>query len=304
MLRQAPTSAITTSSAANASRIARTRSPSLAEAVGQYAALYPGACALWRARPGPRFFRKMGPPNRIGRFARAPQQRRSGQSAEKPSGVSHPSRRGLPCRIMCVKSSADFPRLHSATRRGPEPAEDMPIRLQSEGASLWPYSVPIGSPGFCCWSSRRSHTADTSAQTLAESTAQLKVVEVNEPDGQILSYRHLAGSTEVQMRGTKLAPESRVQLKIGSRPGFVELDINRGGISGLKPAHHLGEDFLTYVLWAVSIDGKASNLGEITFRGRTPGSCERHHAVPDLLAHGHGRAQLRRGRSQRASGAL
>ena len=95
-------------------------------------------------------------------------------------------------------------------------------------------------------------------------------MEVNEPDGQILSYRHLAGSTEVQMRGTKLAPEARVQLKIGSRPGFVELDINRGGISGLKPAHHLGEDFLTYVLWAVSIDGKASNLGEITFEGGRP----------------------------------
>jgi hypothetical protein len=112
--------------------------------------------------------------------------------------------------------------------------------------------------------------ADTAAQTLAENTPQLRVMEVNEPDGQILSYRHLAGSTEVHMRGTKLAPSARIQLKIGSRPGFVELDINRGGISGLKPAHQLGKDFLTYVLWAVSVDGKASNLGEITFDGDRP----------------------------------
>jgi hypothetical protein len=96
------------------------------------------------------------------------------------------------------------------------------------------------------------------------------MIEVNEPDGQILSYRHLAGSTEVQMRGTRLAPEAQVKLKIGSRPGFVELDINRGGISGLKPAYRLGKDFLTYVLWAVSVDGKASNLGEITFEGDRP----------------------------------
>ena len=107
-------------------------------------------------------------------------------------------------------------------------------------------------------------------QTVAQQTVQLRVIEVNEPEGQILSYRHLAGSTEVHMRGTRLAPKAQVKLKIGSRPGFVELDINRGGISGLEPAHRLGKDFLTYVLWAVSVDGKASNLGEITFEGERP----------------------------------
>jgi len=93
----------------------------------------------------------------------------------------------------------------------------------------------------------------------------LSVVEIRDPDGQILSYRHLAGSTEVLMRGSSVAPSARVSLKVGSRPGFVELDINRGGITGLQPAHKLGRDYLTYVLWAVSVDGRASNLGEITF---------------------------------------
>lgn len=93
----------------------------------------------------------------------------------------------------------------------------------------------------------------------------LSVVEIRDPDGQILSYRHLAGSTEVTMRGSNVAPNARVTLKVGSRPGFVELDINRGGITGLRPAHTLGRDYLTYVLWAVSVDGRASNLGEITF---------------------------------------
>jgi hypothetical protein len=106
--------------------------------------------------------------------------------------------------------------------------------------------------------------------TAADQTPQLRVVRVSEADGQILSYRHLAGSTEVRMRGTRLAPDARIELKIGSRPGFVELDINHGGITGLKPAHRFGEDFLTYVLWAVSIDGRASNLGEITFEGDRP----------------------------------
>jgi len=100
--------------------------------------------------------------------------------------------------------------------------------------------------------------------------AALKIVEIKEPGGQILSYRHDTGSTEVGMRGTKLAPEARIKLKVQSRPGFVEIDINRGAISGLQPARRLGKDFLTYVLWAVSVDGRASNLGEITFAGEHP----------------------------------
>lgn len=104
----------------------------------------------------------------------------------------------------------------------------------------------------------------------ARKPAELKVVEIKEKDGQILSYRHLAGSTEVVMKGTRLAPEARIKLKVGSRPGFVEIDINRGAITGLKPAYQLGRDFLTYVLWAVSVDGRASNLGEITFAGEKP----------------------------------
>lgn len=100
--------------------------------------------------------------------------------------------------------------------------------------------------------------------------AELKVIEVKEKDGQILSFRHLTASTEVRMRGTDLAPEARIQLKVQSRPGFVEIDINRGDIVGLKPAPRLGKDFLTYVMWVVSVDGRASNLGEVTFVGEHP----------------------------------
>jgi len=50
----------------------------------------------------------------------------------------------------------------------------------------------------------------------------------------------------------------------------LEIDINRGNIAGLKPAQQFGKDFLTYVLWAVSGDGKASNLGEISSAGQKP----------------------------------
>lgn len=110
---------------------------------------------------------------------------------------------------------------------------------------------------------------------------QLKVIQVKEPDGQILSYGDLSRPTEVSLGGTNLAREARLRLKIqgassGSlffrkrRPGFVDIDINRGNISGLQPPQQFGKDFLTYVLWAVSGDGKASNLGEIPSAGQKP----------------------------------
>ena len=95
--------------------------------------------------------------------------------------------------------------------------------------------------------------------------ADIQAVEVTEPNGQILSFRHLSGTTVVEMKGTKVEPAASARMKIESRRGFLEIDINRGDIKRLRPARYFGQDFLTYVLWAVSVDGAAMNLGEITF---------------------------------------
>ena len=117
-----------------------------------------------------------------------------------------------------------------------------------------------------------------------EEPGQFKVIQVREPNGQILTYSDLSRPTEVSLGGTSLAREARIKLRIQSasgsssllpfirkrRPGFLEIDINRGNIAGLQPAQRFGKDFLTYVLWAVSGDGKASNLGEISSAGQKP----------------------------------
>jgi len=116
-----------------------------------------------------------------------------------------------------------------------------------------------------------------------EEAGQFKVIQVREPDGQILTYSDLSKPTEVSLGGTSLARDAHIKLRIqgasgpGSvffirkrRPGFLEIDVNRGNISGLQPAQQFGKDFLTYVLWAVSSDGKASNLGEISAAGQKP----------------------------------
>jgi len=120
-------------------------------------------------------------------------------------------------------------------------------------------------------------------RSAVEEPGQFKVIQIKEPHGQILTYSDLSKPTEVSLGGTSLAREARIKLRIQSasgssslffirkrRPGFLEIDINRGNIAGLKPAQQFGKDFLTYVLWAVSGDGKASNLGEISSAGQKP----------------------------------
>jgi outer membrane protein OmpA-like peptidoglycan-associated protein len=114
-----------------------------------------------------------------------------------------------------------------------------------------------------------SQNSDAQTQP-APQGATLRAIEVKDPGGQILSFRHLSGSTVVDMKGTRIEPRATVQMKVQSRPGFVEIDINRGDIRGLQPARRFGKDFLTYVLWAVSVDGEAMNLGEITFDSTGP----------------------------------
>ena len=112
--------------------------------------------------------------------------------------------------------------------------------------------------------------SDTNQGGRTGTVSDLKAIQLQADNGQILSYRYNRGPTEVWMRGTGLSPQSRINLKVESRPGFLEIDINRGDINKLEKASRHGRDFLTYVLWAVSVAGKASNLGEITFSGRKP----------------------------------
>jgi len=129
----------------------------------------------------------------------------------------------------------------------------------------------------CCLLGEGAMLLTAQQRSAVEEPGQFKVIQVREPDGQILTYSDLSRPTEVSLGGTNLARDARIKLRIQGasgpssvffirkrRPGFLEIDINRGNISGLQPAQQFGKDFLTYVLWAVSSDGKASNLGEIS----------------------------------------
>jgi outer membrane protein OmpA-like peptidoglycan-associated protein len=68
------------------------------------------------------------------------------------------------------------------------------------------------------------------------------------------------GSTKLDLHGTDSMPRGYGELKIQSKNGRVEVEAKVGA---LDQASRFGLEYLTYVLWAVSPQGRADNLGEL-----------------------------------------
>ena len=75
-----------------------------------------------------------------------------------------------------------------------------------------------------------------------------------------VNYRHRGGATKVDFAGTALQPKAYGEAKVETKKGYTEIEVE---FDDLEPATKFGPEFLTYVLWAVSPEGRASNLGEI-----------------------------------------
>ena len=75
-----------------------------------------------------------------------------------------------------------------------------------------------------------------------------------------VDYRHRGGSTKVDLRGTDLMPGGKRGGRVESKTGRLEINAK---LNGLEPANKFGLEYLTYVLWAVTPEGRANNLGEI-----------------------------------------
>jgi outer membrane protein OmpA-like peptidoglycan-associated protein len=81
---------------------------------------------------------------------------------------------------------------------------------------------------------------------------------------QAINYRHRSGATTIDLRGTPLLSESRAEAKVESKQGYIEIEIE---FDDLRPATQFGPEYLTYVMWAITPEGRATNLGEVLLNG-------------------------------------
>src|SRR5262249_31258210 len=89
-------------------------------------------------------------------------------------------------------------------------------------------------------------------------------INVVERSTTAVNYRHRSGSTRLDFRGTPLLPSAHGVAEVESRRGYIEIKTQ---IRDMQPASRLGPEFLTYVLWAITPEGRAVNLGEVVLDG-------------------------------------
>ncbi len=79
-----------------------------------------------------------------------------------------------------------------------------------------------------------------------------------------INYNHRSGSTKIDFRGTALLPEARGEASVESKQGVIRIDAH---MDKLQPATMFGSEYLTYVLWAITPEGRATNVGEVLLNG-------------------------------------
>jgi len=77
-----------------------------------------------------------------------------------------------------------------------------------------------------------------------------------------IGYEVGGGSTKVDLKSTDLMPEANgwAKVEIKAKAGRSSVEVQ---MKGLKPPSALGAEFLTYVLWVVTPEGRTGNTGEI-----------------------------------------
>ena len=79
-----------------------------------------------------------------------------------------------------------------------------------------------------------------------------------------VNYRHLGGETKVGMMGTTLMPLGKGDAHVDSRHGRAVISAK---FDKVGPAAQFGPEYLTYVLWAITPEGRTQNLGELPLNG-------------------------------------
>jgi outer membrane protein OmpA-like peptidoglycan-associated protein len=89
-------------------------------------------------------------------------------------------------------------------------------------------------------------------------------VTVTERTAKSISYRNRSGATKIDFGGTPLMPAAHGEAKVEGKKGYIEIEVE---FRNLQDASQFGAEYLTYVLWAVTPEGRTSNLGEILRNG-------------------------------------
>src|SRR5579872_1781744 len=110
---------------------------------------------------------------------------------------------------------------------------------------------------------RQSGTTENAARMAAGSMPIYRVTVV-ERTTKAVNYHNRGGATKVDFRGTPLLAKAHGEAKVESKQGYIEIEVE---FRDLQPATAYGPEYLTYVMWGVTPEGRATNLGEVLLNG-------------------------------------
>jgi outer membrane protein OmpA-like peptidoglycan-associated protein len=114
------------------------------------------------------------------------------------------------------------------------------------------YAIAVG------WVSSGLSANDAHAQTNPELPPSATITK----SVTAIGYEVGGGGTKVDLKSTELMPEASgwAKVEIKAKAGRSSIEVQ---MKDLKPPSALGAEFLTYVLWVVTPEGRTGNTGEI-----------------------------------------
>src|SRR4051794_28141521 len=82
-----------------------------------------------------------------------------------------------------------------------------------------------------------------------------------------INYHHRTGTTHIDFRGTELMPAARGEATVSSQMGSTKVETR---LEKMSPASQFGPEYMPYVLWGITTEGRPMNLGEVALEGDPP----------------------------------
>jgi hypothetical protein len=118
----------------------------------------------------------------------------------------------------------------------------------------------------------QSQTSSTAATQQTQTTMTVEPmaptptfrVTVISRTARAVNYRHRGGATKLDFAGTEVMPKANGEAKVESKQGSIEIEVE---FDELQKPTTFGNEYLTYVLWAITPEGRSVNLGEVLLNG-------------------------------------
>jgi len=94
----------------------------------------------------------------------------------------------------------------------------------------------------------------------AQSDQNVPASDVTTKSVVAIGYKIGGGGTKVDLEGTDLMSQAIGEARVEAKSGVTKIDVT---LRNMEQPSKLGAEFLTYVLWAVTPDGRSGNIGEI-----------------------------------------